>query len=113
MPRDAKEYLSDYRAGQRKAKALYPEGPQAFGEMYQTIMKDGAIDHKTKELIGIGLAVALHCPHCIYLHVESCLKAGLAPGQVMEAANVAVTMAGGPAYTHLSLVAEALEGLRK
>jgi alkylhydroperoxidase/carboxymuconolactone decarboxylase family protein YurZ len=48
----------------------------------------------------------------MYAHVEKALKAGATREQVMEAAGVVVMMQGGPAYTALPKVVEALDALK-
>jgi len=82
---------------------------KAFGPFFQALMKDGALPAKQKELIAVGIAVAVHCEGCIDAHVEKCLKAGATGPEIMEAAGVAVLMGGGPAYIYASSVAAALD----
>jgi AhpD family alkylhydroperoxidase len=74
-------------------------------------MKDGALSLKEKELIALGIGVAMHCEPCIRAHTQKCLAAGATKEQILEAAAVAVVMAGGPAYTHVPLVIDTLETL--
>ncbi|MCC6322074.1 MAG: carboxymuconolactone decarboxylase family protein [Phycisphaerales bacterium] len=93
------------------AKAAAPDIGKAFGPFFQTLMKDGALSVKVKELVALGIAVALRCEPCIYAHVEKCLKNGATRADVMEAAGVAVMMGGGPTYTYTPIVAAALNHL--
>ncbi len=65
---------------------------------------------KHKELIALGIAVALRCEPCIRIHIEKSLAAGCSKKEILEAASVAVMMQGGPAYTTLPLVLEVLKG---
>jgi alkylhydroperoxidase/carboxymuconolactone decarboxylase family protein YurZ len=44
--------------------------------------------------------------------VEKALKSGATREQVLEAAGVAVMMQGGPTYTYLPTVVEALDALQ-
>ncbi len=92
-------------------KADAPQIGRAFGPMFQALMKDGALPAKQKELIAVGIAVAVHCEPCVDAHVEKRLKAGASAAEIMEAAGVGVVMGGGPAYTHAALVAAALRRL--
>jgi AhpD family alkylhydroperoxidase len=64
-----------------------------------------ALPVKQKQLIALGIAVAVHCEPCIESHVEKCLKAGAAGPEIMEAAGVGVLMGGGPAYMYSAVVA--------
>ncbi len=93
-------------------KARAPELGKAFGPFFQGLMKEGGeggLSVKTKELIALGIGIAVRCEPCILTHVEKCLKAGATPKEVMDAAGVAVMMGGGPVYTYTPIVAAALE----
>lgn len=92
-----------------KLKARAPEIGRAFGPFFQEFMKQGALSVKQKELIAVGIAVAIHCEPCVDAHVEKCLKAGAAGPEIMEAAGVGVLMGGGPAYMYSALVAAAMQ----
>lgn len=94
-------------------KARAPEIGKAFGQMFQALMKDGALTVKQKELIALGIGVAVRCEPCIYLHVEKALHAGAKPAEIMEAAGVAVMMGGGPVSTYAPVVAAALDHFEK
>ncbi len=89
-------------------KARSPQIGGAFGPFFQGLMKEGTLSVKQKELIALGIAVAVHCEPCIDAHVEKCLKAGAAGPEIMDAAGVGVLMGGGPAYMYSALVAAAL-----
>ena len=84
---------------------------KGFGGLFQSVMKDGALKKKEKELVALGIAVSQRCEPCINLHVQKSLEAGNSPAEILEAASVAVMMQGGPAYTHIPVVMDALEAL--
>ena len=67
--------------------------------------------HSVKELIALAIGLALRCENCMYAHIQACLRAGATREQVLEAAGVAVLMQGGPTYTYLPRVVEALDAL--
>jgi AhpD family alkylhydroperoxidase len=109
MSEDVKQFFADYKQDMGKVRRRNPATVDAFGALFAKIMPDGALPLKYKELVAIGIAVGEHCPPCISLHVQKALDAGCSPDEIMEAASVAVVMAGGPGYTHLALVERALE----
>ena len=111
MKQNTKEFLDDFKSSVEKMKELHPDVVKGFGALFQSTMKDGALSAQYKELVALGIAVAQRCQPCIALHVQKSLEAGNTPQQIMEAAGVAVMMQGGPAYTHLPIVIEALEAL--
>src|ERR1051326_1380869 len=98
-----------WSSGMARMKLRTPDIARAFGGFFQALMKDGALSTRDKELIALGIGLAVRCEGCIYSHVEKCLKAGATPEQVLEAAGVAVMMQGGPTYTYIPKVIEALE----
>lgn len=91
----------------------YPDIASAFMELQGSVMSDGRVDAKTKELIAIGIAVSLRCIPCIYAHTSGALTQGATPEQIMEAASVAVLMSGGPGMAHVTEVMKAIEAFQK
>lgn len=106
---DAKGFYESWPQRMVAAKTMAPEVGRAFGPFFRDLMKDGALPAKQKELIALGIGVAVRCEACIYTHVEKCFKAGATEAEIMETAGVAVMMGGGPAYTYLAVVAEAVK----
>ena len=107
-----REYFAKYKTDIDRLKTEIPDTIQGFGTLFMKVMKDGALGVKEKELIALGIGVAMHCPPCIKSHVQKCLDHGATRQQILEAASVAVVMAGGPGYTHLPVVLEALDDLQ-
>jgi AhpD family alkylhydroperoxidase len=109
---ETKEYFEKAKTNLEKMKLEIPDTVQGFGVLFSKVMKDGAITALEKELIAVGIGVAVHCIPCIRSHVKKCLDAGATRQQILEAASVAVMMGGGPAYTHVPIVLEILEDLQ-
>lgn len=91
----------------------YPDVARAFGQLFAATENAGALDHKSKELISLALAVAAHCDGCIAVHVSKSLEAGATKDEIMEAAFVAVLMGGGPAMVYTKMVYDAVEEYTK
>lgn len=102
-------FYPDWSQGMSRMKGATPDIAKAFGGFFHALMKEGALSVREKELIAFGIGFALRCEGCIYSHVEKCLKTGSTPEQILEAAGVAVMMQGGPTYTYLPKVLEALD----
>ncbi|MCC6484821.1 MAG: carboxymuconolactone decarboxylase family protein [Armatimonadetes bacterium] len=88
-----------------------PQAAKGFAQMDQLLMAEGAISAKVKELIALGIAIADHCVPCLRAHVSGCMEEGATREEIIEAAQVAVVMGGGPALIHLPMVIEALDEL--
>lgn len=110
---NARDFYANFPAEMDKAKPQAGQIMSGFGTLFSKAMAAGSITVMEKELVALGIAVALHCEPCIYAHVKKCLEAGATREQVIEAAGVAVVMAGGPAYMHIPVVIEALDALAK
>lgn len=81
-----------------------PEVMNAFSGLHSEVVKDGALSSRTKELIIVGIAVALHCEYCLWKHVPEAVKLGATREEILEAVSTAILMAGGPAVAYGSVV---------
>lgn len=61
----------------------------------------GALDVKTKELLGLVASTVLRCDDCIKYHLETCYKEGLTKEQVVEALGIATVVGGTIVIPHL------------
>lgn len=111
MENQAKEFFEKFKDDVAKMKEQVPDTVSGFAGLFSKIMKDGALSLLEKELIALAIGVTQRCAPCIRLHVKKCLDAGATHQQIVEAASVAVMMAGGPAYTHIPIVIDTLEAL--
>ena len=111
MSTDATTFYDGWPSRMSHAKASAPDSMKGFGSLYQAVMKEGALSVRDKELVALAIGLALRCDGCIYVHAQKALKAGASRQQVIEAAGVAVMMQGGPTYTYLPKLVEALDVL--
>ena len=66
---------------------------KAFLDMERDTYSDGHLSKQVKELIAVGISVAIDCRSCMQWHIEQAAASGAALRQVLEA----VEMGGGPA----------------
>ncbi len=72
----------------------------------------GALDIKTKELLGLVASMVLRCDDCIAYHVDQCVKAGITDEQLWEAFDVALIVGGSIVIPHLRRAVEFLDQAR-
>ena len=72
---------------------------------------DGALDVKTKELLGLVASAVLRCDDCIKYHLETCYKQGLKKEEVTEALGIATLVGGTIVRPHLRRAYEFWEAL--
>ncbi|MBN1765470.1 MAG: carboxymuconolactone decarboxylase family protein [Sedimentisphaerales bacterium] len=106
---DVQEFYSNFKKASGKMQQALPEMVKGFGGLFAAVMKDGALDLKSKELIALAVGLAVRCTPCINLHVQKCLAAGATREEILDAAAVVVMMQGGPSFTYVPAVIEALE----
>jgi AhpD family alkylhydroperoxidase len=106
---EIKEKSNEFFEYTAKFGQKYPEIAQSFMALMGSVMEDGKVKTKEKELIALGIAVGLRCLPCIYAHTSAALHMGATPEEVMEAASVAILMAGGPGMAHVIEVMKAIE----
>jgi len=69
----------------------------------------GALDSKTKELLGLTASAVLRCDDCISYHVLRCLETGSTRAEILEALDVALVVGGSIVIPHLRRVHELLD----
>lgn len=72
---------------------------------------DGALDVKTKELLGLVASTVLRCDDCIKYHLETCYREGLKKEEVTEALGIATLVGGTIVIPHLRRAYEFWEAL--
>jgi len=111
MSTSAQQYYQNNAIAMKAVRTATPDLVKAFAGLHGQAMKPGTLTVAEKELIALAIGLAVRCENCIYAHVQAALNAGATPEQIMETAGVAVMMQGGPTYTYLPRVTEALEAL--
>jgi AhpD family alkylhydroperoxidase len=81
----------------------------AFLDMERAAYADGALPHKQKELIAVGISVVINCESCMQWHIDQAAKAGATEREVLEAIEVGIEMGGGPATAHARFALDVME----
>ena len=85
-------------------------GPSAgFAHLHKEATAPGTLGTKVKELMALGIAVAIRCEDCIAYHVHDALKAGATHAEVLDTLGVAIMMGGGPSLMYACEAFEALQ----
>lgn len=72
---------------------------------------EGALDVKTKELLGLVASAVLRCDDCIKYHLETSFKNGITKEEMMEAMGIATLVGGTIVIPHLRRAYEFWEAL--
>jgi AhpD family alkylhydroperoxidase len=73
----------------------------------------GALDIKTKELLGLVSSTVLRCDDCIKYHLEGSKNQGATKEEIMETLSIATLVGGTIVIPHLRRAYEYWEALEK
>jgi AhpD family alkylhydroperoxidase len=71
-----------------KALANQPEYLAATWSKLKTVMGEGAIDRKTKEMIAVAVSATNNCDYCIQSHTDNLKQLGASDAEVVELMSV-------------------------
>jgi AhpD family alkylhydroperoxidase len=86
-------------------------GIKRFFALDTQAYEDGALDKRTKELMGLAASMVLRCDDCITYHVKQCAAAGVTREEFLDAFNVALVVGGSIVIPHLRRAVERLDQL--
>lgn len=84
-------------------------GIKRFFALDNQAYEDGALDKRTKELMGLVASIVLRCDDCITYHVKQCVTNGVTREQFMDAFNVALVVGGSITIPHLRRAVERVD----
>ncbi len=71
----------------------------------------GALDTRTKELLGLVASMVLRCDDCISYHVAQCREAGVTRDEFFETFSVGLVVGGSIVIPHLRRAVDFLDRL--
>jgi AhpD family alkylhydroperoxidase len=95
-PQTVKERTAQLRVMRGDA----PDVMKAFSGIAQAALAPKALDGKTKELIALGIGVAVRCDDCIAFHVKAALEQGASRQEVIEVLGMAIYLGAGPSVMY-------------
>ncbi|MDK9696386.1 MAG: carboxymuconolactone decarboxylase family protein [Siculibacillus sp.] len=93
----------------REVRNGAPDAMKGFSALAAGALKAGVLDTKTKELIAVGISVAVRCDPCIAFHTKAARAAGATREEIMETVATAIYMGAGPAYMYAAQAVEAYD----
>jgi 4-carboxymuconolactone decarboxylase len=76
-----------------------PEFVKLINTMDEVILKDGALDKKTKRLIALACVAVRMCDDCVYPQAKVAKNYGATREEILEAMQVAVLTGGVPSWS--------------
>lgn len=116
-PTDASARLDAFEAYRTRLNARILDekehlGIKRFFNLDSAAYRDGALDGRTKELLGLVASMVLRCNDCIDYHLIQCVEAGWTDDELDEAMNVALVVGGSIVIPHLRHAVDTVDALR-
>ena len=84
-------------------------GIKRFFALDTQAYEDGALDKKTKEMLGLVASIVLRCDDCVTYHIKQCVSAGVGRSEALEVFNVALVVGGSITIPHLRRAIDRLD----
>jgi AhpD family alkylhydroperoxidase len=84
-------------------------GIKRFFALDSQAYEDGALNKRTKELLGLVASIVLRCDDCITYHIKGCVTAGVTRPEFLDAFNVALVVGGSITIPHLRRAVDRLD----
>jgi AhpD family alkylhydroperoxidase len=72
---------------------------------------NGALNAKTKELMGLSASMVLRCNDCIFYNIDRSIQEGATREELMETFNVALIVGGSIVIPHLRYAFEIMDNI--
>jgi len=86
-------------------------GIKRFFALDTQAYEDGALDKRTKELMGLVASAVLRCDDCVTYHIKQCAAIGVNREEFLDAFNVALVVGGSITIPHLRRAIERVDEL--
>lgn len=83
-----------------------------FFALDSRVYEKGALDTRTKELLGLVASMVLRCDDCITYHIVRCLEEGVSDPEIFEAFSVGLVVGGSIVIPHLRRAVATVDELR-
>lgn len=93
----------------KQLRGATPEVMKSFSSLARAALEAKALDRKTKELVALGISVAIRCEPCITFHAEAAVAQGATREEIGETMGMAIYMGAGPSVMYAAKALEAFD----
>lgn len=109
MHKDWAQIATEMSETLRELRTGVPETMKGFSAMARAALEAKALDTKTKELIALGISVAVRCDPCVAFHAEAAVRQGASREEILETVGMAIYMGAGPSVMYAAQALEAFD----
>jgi len=88
-------------------------GIKRFFNLDTNAYKEGVLDSRTKEMLGLVASMVLRCDDCIDYHILQCVNESCTDAELYECFNIALVVGGSIVIPHLRHAVESLDLCRQ
>jgi AhpD family alkylhydroperoxidase len=107
--------LQEFRAYRERMNArLLETGTQTLRRFFNldtAAYRDGALDVRTKELLGLVASLVLRCDDCVSYHVIRSVEEGASEAAILETFDIGLVVGGSIVVPHVRRARELLDEL--
>lgn len=115
MSEEIRQRLEHFIAERQRQNARILEadhlGIRRFFNLDEAAYRDGALDAKTKEMLGLVASLVLRCDACVDYHLMQCVHLGATEAELVEVLNVGLIVGGSIVIPHLRHAFDTLDVL--
>ena len=112
---DTAQALAEFRAFRERMNAeILGENNLVINRFFALdgrAYEPGALDVRTKELLGLVASLVLRCDDCVTYHLVRCAEEGLKRDEIFEACSIGLLVGGSIVIPHLRRAMARLEEL--
>ena len=82
-----------------------------FFNLDANVYKDGVLDSKTKEMMGLVASMVMRCDDCVRYHIQQCRALGTTEEEFLEIFGVALVVGGSIVVPHMRRAVEFLDAV--
>lgn len=97
---DWNEYVEAIHQRYLELRRSHPDVLNGYTKMAVSAIEEDELTSKVKELIALGIAIALRCDECLAFHTKEAIATGVTREEFVEMIGVAVYMGGGPSANY-------------
>ena len=101
---ESKDPLEEFKEiRKRRTRAALEAGSlntKRFYALDGSVFEQGALDSKTKELMGLVASAVARCDECIDYHLDRCKQMGVSTQELVEALDIALMIGGSVVIPH-------------
>jgi len=111
--KDIENFIKEREELNAKTLDFAGKNIKRFFNLDMNCYKEGVLDKKTKEMLGLSASMVLRCDDCITYHLNECFIAGATDKEIEEVFSIALIVGGSIVIPHLRRAVKSWEEIKE